>query len=212
MQILIAEDEPISRRVLQSFLVKWGYDVVVTEDGQQAWDKLRGPDAPHLAVLDWMMPGVDGLQVCRNVRTIERAQRTYILMLTAKTHKDDIVTALEAGADDYLTKPFDPEELRARLHAGERILQLQGELNQRIHELENAMETVGLLQGLQPICCYCKKIRNDKNYWEQLESYVSEHSEAQFSHGICPECMEKIVKPDVDALKLAEDRRRNGEG
>ncbi len=201
MQVLIAEDEAVSSRLLQSFLGRWGYEVIVTSDGAQAWAVLQQPGAPQLAVLDWMMPGMDGIEVCRRAHALERARRTYILMLTTKGHKGDIVSALEAGADDYLTKPFDPEELRARLHVGVRMLQLQTDLSNRVRELEHALTNVKLLQGLLPICCYCKKVRNDQDYWQQVEHYICDHSEAQFSHGICPDCYERVVKPQLAGLR-----------
>jgi len=131
VKILIAEDDPVSRRLLEVTLSKWGYEVVTCADGQAAWDVLQAPDAPQLVILDWMMPLLDGLQVCRNVRNpAERPAEpyVYIILLTAKSQKTDMVTGLEAGADDYLTKPFDTQELRMRLRAGRRILDLLDEL------------------------------------------------------------------------------------
>ncbi len=128
MRILIAEDDPISRRLLEVTLGKWGYEVISCPDGQSAWEILQQPEAPSLAILDWMMPGMDGLQVCREVRQLITEPYTYMLLLTAKSQKADIIAGLEAGADDYLTKPFDANELRMRLRAGRRILDLQEEL------------------------------------------------------------------------------------
>jgi diguanylate cyclase (GGDEF)-like protein len=131
VKILVAEDDPVSRRLLEVTLSKWGYEVVTCTDGQAAWEALKAPDAPQLAILDWMMPLLDGLQVCRNVRNpAERPAEpyVYIILLTAKSQKTDMVTGLEAGADDYLTKPFDAQELRMRLRAGWRILDLLDEL------------------------------------------------------------------------------------
>jgi diguanylate cyclase (GGDEF)-like protein len=131
VKILVAEDDPVSRRLLEVTLSKWGYEVVTCADGQAAWEALKAPDAPQLAILDWMMPLLDGLQVCRNVRNpAERPAEpyVYIILLTAKSQKTDMVTGLEAGADDYLTKPFDAQELRMRLRAGWRILDLLDEL------------------------------------------------------------------------------------
>ena len=123
-------------------------------------------------------------------------------MLTAKGRKEDIVEGLTAGADDYIIKPFDRSELKARINAGERILRLQAELGARVKELELALANVKLLQGLLPICCYCKRIRNDQNYWQQVDTYIADHSEAQFTHGICPECRDKIVKPELERLRV----------
>ncbi|MGH9717092.1 MAG: GGDEF domain-containing response regulator [Candidatus Acidiferrales bacterium] len=134
-RILIAEDDPISRRMLQAFLLKWGYQVETAVDGVEAATKLDAADAPQLAVLDWMMPGLEGPEVCHRVRQIANRPYTYVLLLTARGQKDDLLRGLEAGADDYLTKPFDSQELRARLHVGERILDLQRNLIQAREEL-----------------------------------------------------------------------------
>lgn len=125
MKILIAEDDDVSRRLLQAFLEKWDYDVVVTCGGREALRALQGEEAPRLAILDWMMPEMDGLEVCRAVRELGTAPYVYILLLTAKDQKQDVIAGIEAGADDYLTKPFDANELKARLRAGRRILALQ---------------------------------------------------------------------------------------
>ena len=201
MRILIAEDDAVSRHLLEATLHKWGYEVIVTNDGLQALEALRQPDAPSLAILDWMMPGMDGAEVCLKARELAAGRLLYIILLTAKGRKEDVVGGLTAGADDYIIKPFDRAELKARMNAGERILRLQAELAARVKELELALTNVKLLQGLLPICCYCKRIRDDQNYWQQVDTYVSDHSEAQFTHGICPECRDKIVKPELDRLR-----------
>jgi two-component system, cell cycle response regulator len=127
-RVVIAEDDNISQRILESFLTKWGYEVLVTSNGSEAWKILNSDDAPRLAVLDWMMPGLEGIQVCRNVRARIDRPYVYILLLTARGLKQDLIEAMNAGADDYLTKPFDAEELRARVHVGQRIIQLQDDL------------------------------------------------------------------------------------
>ncbi|HEV2222937.1 MAG TPA: diguanylate cyclase [Candidatus Acidoferrales bacterium] len=128
MKILIAEDDAVSRRLLESFLRKWGYAVVAVVKGDDAWALLEAEEPPRLAILDWMMPGVEGVEICRRVR--ERSERpyTYMILLTARGHKQSLLAGLKAGADDYLSKPFDAEELRARLQVGERILKVQDEL------------------------------------------------------------------------------------
>jgi two-component system cell cycle response regulator len=128
MKVLIAEDDAVSRRVLEEFLTKWGYELVITQDGEEAWQALSEEDAPQLAILDWMMPRMDGLEVCRRVRERNAEPYVYILLLTAKGQKQDVVEGINAGADDYLSKPFDAGELQARLRAGRRILALQGAL------------------------------------------------------------------------------------
>jgi DNA-binding response OmpR family regulator len=128
MRILIADDKLIYQSVLRIMLTQWGYDVVVASDGDEAWRFLKDADAPRLAILDWMMPGLDGVEVCRRVRATRPSTDTYILILTAKKHGKDLVAAVEAGADDYVTKPFNSAELRARLRTGCRVLDLEGRL------------------------------------------------------------------------------------
>jgi diguanylate cyclase (GGDEF)-like protein len=128
MRILIAEDDPVSRRLLQALLTKWGYDVVVARDGGEAWNMLQKEDAPRMAIVDWMMPELDGVQICRMIRERESDSYIYVILLTAKSQKQDIIQGMVAGADDYVTKPFDANELNARLRAGRRILDLQSEL------------------------------------------------------------------------------------
>jgi diguanylate cyclase (GGDEF)-like protein len=139
MRILIAEDDPVSSRVLATTLTKWGHDVVTTNSGLEAWDALQKDDAPPLAIIDWMMPGIEGPEVCRRVRRNIKTAPTYIILLTALRQKEQMVEGLEAGADDYLTKPFDRNELRVRLQAGERIVALQSSLAKRVQELEAAV-------------------------------------------------------------------------
>jgi phosphoserine phosphatase RsbU/P len=204
LDILIAEDDPISRRVLEATLKRWGYQVAVTTDGQAALERLQQPDAPELAILDWMMPEIDGLEVCRRLRADPPAHPFYLILLTAKANKSDMVEGLEGGADDFLSKPFDRDELRARLRVGMRMLEMQRVLGDRVRDLEDALSRVKQLQRLVPICAYCKKVRDDHNFWQQVESYVCAHTEARFSHGICPDCMEAIVKPEVESFQKSQ--------
>src|SRR4051812_26861916 len=125
MKILIADDDPVSLLLLESTLADWGYDVAAARDGHEAWEVLRRDDAPALAILDWMMPGLDGVEVCRKVRRLDKAAYTYLIMLTGKAETRDVVQGMEAGADDYVGKPFVEQELRVRLRAGRRIVELQ---------------------------------------------------------------------------------------
>ena len=200
MRVLIAEDDAVSRRVLEATLEKWGYRVLVTRDGVEACDALATAECPRLLVLDWMMPGMDGTEICRRLRQRADGSSFYVLLLTAKTQKEDIVAGLQAGADDYITKPFHHEELRARIQVGRRIVELQRSLADRIEELERALAEVKQLSGLLPICAYCKRIRQGEDYWQAVEQYIAGRSQAQFSHCVCPECYEKIVKPQLDEM------------
>jgi len=201
MKVLVAEDQAVSRHILEVSLRKWGYEVAAAADGTSAWEILQGKEAPQLAILDWLMPGMDGIEICRQLRANPQTRPVYVILLTARSGREDKIHGLESGADDYVTKPFDGDELRARVQVGTRVLELQGALAQRVQQLEEALSRVKQLQGLLPICSYCKKIRNDRNYWQQVEGYISDHSEAQFSHGICPECYAHYVQPELDRLQ-----------
>lgn len=192
MKILIAEDDPVSRTFLEVTLVKWGYDVITTCNGSEAWEAYQ-KTAPRIAILDWMMPGIDGAEVCRRVRAIDVKLPTYLILLTAKSEKPDIVAGLNSGADDYITKPFNRQELHARIKVGIRIAELQLSLSERVGELESALSKVNQLQGLLPICSYCKKIRDDQNYWQQVDSFISKHSHVAFSHSVCPACFDRLL-------------------
>jgi phosphoserine phosphatase RsbU/P len=197
MRILIAEDDITSRAVLGGVLRKLGHEVVETPDGDCAWAALQAPDAPALAILDWMMPGIDGVEVVRRVRARKPARPVYLILLTARGDRESLVTGLDAGANDYVTKPFDAAELRARVEVGRRVVEMEMALASRIEELGAALNQVRTLSGLIPICAQCKKVRDDQGYWRQVEEYVHSHTDASFSHGICPDCM-KALYPDVD--------------
>jgi sigma-B regulation protein RsbU (phosphoserine phosphatase) len=193
MRALIADDDRIATAILSRALANWKFDVAVAHDGESAWNLVR-EQKPQLAIIDWMMPTLDGLELCRRIRLDPGRAHMYLILLTSRDSRTDIVAGLNAGADDYLVKPFDPDELRARIQVGVRVLTLQERLADRVNELETAVSTVKRLQGLIPICSYCKRIRSDGNDWEQLESYISEHSDAQFSHGICPPCLDIALR------------------
>ena len=148
MRILVAEDEITFRHMLKTFLTKWGYQVVVVSDGLEAWKILQEEDRPRLAILDWMMPSMDGVEICRAIRERKSGPYLYLLLLTSRDQKQDVVEGIEAGADDYLIKPFDPRELRARIHAGERIIELEDRLiraQEALRELAVHDSLTGLL-------------------------------------------------------------------
>src|SRR3954464_7950107 len=192
MHVLIAEDDRVTGEILARTLQRWSYSTTVVSDGAQAWERLRTAAAPTLAILDWMMPEMDGPDVCRRIRQQRPDANMYLLLVTARETRSDVVAGLDAGADDYIIKPFDPEELRARVAVGVRVLGLQQKLAERVAELQDALSNVKQLHGLLPICSYCKRIRGDDQYWQQVEGYIADHSQAQFSHGICPACYETI--------------------
>jgi DNA-binding response OmpR family regulator len=198
MRVLIAEDDFRSRTMLAAVLRTSGYEVLETNDGAEALREMLQVDAPKLAILDWMMPGLDGPEVCRRIREAAGDNPPYIIMLTARSEVRDIVEALEAGADDYLVKPYNAAELEARIGVGQRMVKLQNTLGEKVAELNSALANIKTLHGILPICSYCKKIRDDREGWRQLEEYVSSNSEATFSHGICPECMKKVYPEYVE--------------
>jgi phosphoserine phosphatase RsbU/P len=186
MRILIAEDDALARRVLTTLLEALGHEVVATPDGREAWGAFeRGSFA--VVISDWMMPGLDGLELCRRIRGADRTRYTYLILLSSLGGKSHFLEGMEAGADDFLTKPPDPDELRLRLRVAERVLGLQAEVRQ--------------LEGLLPICSYCKRIRDEHAGWTRVESYIASRTDATFTHGICPDCKETYVKPELDRLK-----------
>jgi sigma-B regulation protein RsbU (phosphoserine phosphatase) len=204
MRILIAEDDFTSRAVLTGVLRKCGYDIVATKDGAEAWQAMQQSNAPPLAILDWMMPEMDGPEIVCHVRARQTERPPYIILLTAKGEKSDIIAGLEAGANDYLAKPFDPGELLARVEVGRLMIKMQDDLAIKIEELRMALDQIKTLRGILPICANCKKIRDDQGYWSQVEVYVRDHTEAEFSHSICPECIKKLYPELVD--KRTEDQ------
>jgi DNA-binding response OmpR family regulator len=193
MRVLIADDDDTLRHGLQVQLERWGYEPVVCPDGADARAVLNGPEPPPLAILDWNMPGVDGVTLCREIRSSARLDATYVILLTAQDTREQMLAGLDGGADEYIVKPFDWSVLRARIKVGVRVVTLQQHLAERVRELESALEMVKKLSGLLPICSYCKRIRKDDSYW-QFETYLSEHSEAEFSHGVCPDCLDRAKK------------------
>ena len=167
--------------------------MVVAHDGERAWQTLREDREIAMTILDWMMPGLDGPEICRRIREDSSLAQMYVILLTGREGRADLVAGLDAGADDYIVKPFDPEELHARVQVGVRVVTLQERLTDRVSELQSALSKVKQLTGLLPICSYCKRIRSDQNYWEQVESYFSQHSDATFTHGICPQCFKAVA-------------------
>ena len=197
MKVLVADDDRIAATVLSETLRQWEFDVTVVPDGAEALRYLQAAQAtasPTLAILDWMMPHLEGADVCRRVRLEMPLANMYLMLLTSLESRSHVIAGLDAGADDYLIKPFDPGELRARINVGVRVLGLQDRLAERVTELQQALANVKVLHGLLPICSYCKRIRGDDQYWTQVESYIAERSDAQFSHGICPPCANELEK------------------
>lgn len=209
MRILIADDDRVNRQILMGMLERWHFEVVAVDDGRAAMTALDDHH-PSMAILDWMMPGLDGPAVCRHIRQDAATAGMYLLLLSARGGRHDLVAGLDAGADDYLTKPFDPEELHARINVGVRVLALQARLAEQVAELQSALSNVRQLQKLLPICSYCKAIRSDNDYWEQIDTYIAQHSNTQFSHGICPKCMDRAMRDmEVSPAEMTGQKRRH---
>ncbi len=189
MKMLIADDDSVSRLVLERTLNGWGHEVRAVADGLEAWEILQRSDAPKLAILDWMMPGLEGPDICRRIQSLGSTVPTYCILLTSKDKIADVVVGLESGAADFVTKPFNRAELRSRIMVGERVVGLQQALADRVNELEESLARVKRLHGLLPICAWCKRVRNDGDYWQSVEGYIAEQTDVRFTHGICPTCL-----------------------
>lgn len=187
MKILLAEDDLISRKLLLKTLKQFGHEVLSFDNGQDAWDAFER-EPYRVVVSDWLMPGLDGLELCRRIRKRASSEYTYFILLTANVQgKDTYIEAMQSGIDDFLAKPLDQDQIWMRLRVAERILRYTHEIS--------------ALSSMLPICSYCKKVRDDNNYWQQVETYVAAHLGTSFSHSVCPSCYEKNVRPDLDRLK-----------
>jgi DNA-binding response OmpR family regulator len=191
--VLIADDDKLTLNVVNDVLARAGYDVLTATDGDLAWKKLQQSNA-QLAILDWVMPGMEGIEICRRAQNEPKLSNRYFILLTGKDKTEDLVAGLQSGASDYLRKPFDEAELLARVEVGIRFIELERKLAERVDEMETALAQVKRLEGLLPICSYCKRIRNEQDYWERVDNYISQHANVRFSHNICPECYDKYVK------------------
>jgi phosphoserine phosphatase RsbU/P len=186
MKVLLAEDDLTSRHILAAQMVKMQHSVREAEDGLRAWEEFQ-KEKPDLVITDWMMPNLDGPELCRRIRSHAGPGYTYTIILTAIDRNQGYLEGMNAGADDFVTKPCDYVELNVRLRVAERILSLQKHVNR--------------LEGLLPICPKCKKIRGTEEKWEAVESFIMKRTDALFSHGICPDCYETLMKPQLEELR-----------
>ena len=187
MRILVVEDDFDALDVLQVMLRLEGHDVVTAVNGEDGWNKYKSGETVSVVISDWLMPETDGLELCRRIRSIDSSRYCYVILLSALQGKPHYLEALGAGADDFISKPYDKDELRARLLVAERIVGLHA----RIKHLE----------GILPTCMYCKRIRDEHDKWVHIEYYISQRTEAHFSHGVCPQCYRDVVQPDLDAAR-----------
>jgi len=187
VKILAVEDDPVSRAVLNQALHRLGHEVVEAADGESGWALLQ-KEPVRVVVSDWMMPTLDGLGLCRKVRGRIGGEYVYFILLTSSgATEENQRAAADAGVDDFLTKPLKVTELWTRLRVAERILRYTTQVRQ--------------LEELMPICTYCKKIRDDRNYWQQIEGYINERTGSEFSHSICPDCYTRVVMPELEKLR-----------
>jgi len=189
LKILIAEDDTAARTFHLAALKKMRHDCVVAVDGKQAWEAYQ-ESQPSVILADWLMPGFSGLDLCRMIRADRRERYPYVILVTALSGKGSYLEGMDAGADDFVTKPFDLDEMGARLRVAQRIINLQTEIHQ--------------LHGLLPVCSYCRRIRDERDAWSTLESYVAQRTELVLSHSICPECYLSKIAPEIDRLGIAD--------
>lgn len=209
-RVLVAEDDERTRNALVFLLQRHDFAVTVAGDGQAAFAELLAPDPPQIALLDWEMPLLDGLHVARAVRSLPQGRYTYIVMVTARDNPKDVLAAFAAGVDDFLSKPVDSAQLLARLRCGERILRLEQRYEERVAELQKALDDVHQLQRLLPICMYCKKVRDDDDYWQEIEDFIHAQTGSDFSHGICPHCLETVIKGRLSSDPVARAAEQDG--
>ena len=192
VKILTVEDDLVARAVLRQALRRLGHEVAEADDGQAAWAMMKRNEDVRVVVSDWTMPNSDGLALCRKIRARVGAEYTYFILLTSRdATKENQTEAADAGVDDFLTKPLDLPELWMRLRVAERILRYTTQVRQ--------------LEEMLPICSYCKKIRDDQNYWQQLEGYIKERTGSDFSHSVCPDCYQRVVIPELEKLKASSN-------
>jgi DNA-binding response OmpR family regulator len=179
MRILVAEDDPTARHALNGLLRALGHDVIAVADGEEALEHCSLDPVP-VVITNWQMPHIDGLELCRRIRAARRRRYTYIIVVTAYEGRENFLTGMEAGADDFVTKPLDAAMLAARLRVAERVISLQAEVSH--------------LKGLLPICMYCHKIRDGQDSWHPIDQYLAERTNSHLSHGICPDCFDVQVQ------------------
>jgi DNA-binding response OmpR family regulator len=193
LPVLIADDDATARNFLKAFLRKFDYDCVLASDGEQAWQAFQSAQ-PAMILADWLMPKLSGLELCRMIRAERRPRYPYVILVTALSGKGSYLEGMDAGADDFVTKPYDLDEMAARLRVAERIISLQTEVRQ--------------LEGLLPVCSYCRRIRDDRDAWSTLEQFVARHTDVLLSHSICPDCYGEKVAPEIKRLGVANVARR----
>lgn len=200
IRILVVDDTDALRMGTARVLRQAGYMVEEASTGAECLEKVRS-SPPDLVLLDVNLPDMNGFDICRTLKAESQSHRVYVMMLSAsKTSADDRSEGLEIGADGYMVRPLSNRELLAGVRAMERIIRAERERDRLIVELQEALANIKVLRGLLPICSHCKKIRDDKGYWKAVEVYIREHSEAEFSHGLCPDCVRELYPEYADLI------------
>lgn len=189
MKILIAEDEYTTRLMVQVCLENYGYTVHSVADGEAAWKILRSDNPPEIAILDWEMPGLTGVELCRRIKNLKRDKPIHVILLTARGGKNDVLNGFDAGADDYIIKPFNDSELMARLRVAERVVTIQSSLNASLDELRQTLDLVDALQDSVAVCSSCHKLETNDGQWKRLENVASNEHDLKFIPVICPDCV-----------------------
>ncbi len=192
MKILVAEDEYTTRMMVQVCLENWGYSVASVADGKAAWQILSGEKPPKIAILDWEMPEINGMELCRKIKSMERNTPIHVIMLTARDSKTDITQGFDAGAGDYITKPFNDDELRARIRVAERIVTIQSSLDSSLQELKEALNLVEALEEPVVICEKCRKIEGHDGFWKDPQDLLKYPVDPRFMQVDCPACKNRF--------------------
>lgn len=187
VKVLIADDDAPARRFLQAALARLDHECIMAVNGQEAWEAYQAHE-PSIILADWLMPEVSGIELCRMIRADARPRYAYVVLVTAMSGKGSYLEGMQAGADDFVTKPFDLDEMAARIRVANRIIGLQTEIHQ--------------LQGLLPVCAYCRRIRDEQSEWSTLEEYVAERTAVTLSHSICPACYHSKIVPEIARLDI----------
>ncbi len=196
MDILVADDEITTRSTLHHILQRLGHSVRTASDGEEAWSIMLEESVPRIVILDWMMPKMNGLELSKKIQSLRIRPLIYIILLTIRDTRTDMLEGFAAGIDDFMAKPFDYDVLQARIHVAQRTLNSATELANRVKQLENAKEHIRTLQEILPICMHCHSIKTDEQSWQRIEDYLNEHDDVMVSHDLCPSCLNKYHRID----------------
>lgn len=208
--ILVVDDQPANLKVLMQVLQDADFHILVANSGNRAL-QLVSRQLPDIILLDVMMSGLDGFETCRLLKQNPATTNIPVIFMTALNSLDDELHGFDAGGVDYVTKPFHQQKVLARIRAHLTIRRQQRMILEKNEQLKRALAEIKQLSGILPICCRCKKVREDNGYWKQVEKYISEHSDAEFTHGFCPECYEEEINRIAAYKKMREEQKNNSE-